>query len=99
MGSAESYVEQYLKLQCLKNDILCFKFISPGISGVPDRVLIGNGSTVFVEVKKPGGTVRKLQKHIIAQMRNHGAHVRIIDTREGVDSLIHEIKTTPPPNT
>ena len=49
MGKAEGYVEDYLIKQAKAHNHLCFKFISPGIDGVPDRILIGNGKTIFIE--------------------------------------------------
>lgn len=92
MGRAENSVEQYLIDQSKKHGFLCYKFTSPGTDGVPDRVLIGHGLTLFVETKAPGETLRKLQESIIKNMRLHGALVYVIDTRQGVDDLIKELQ-------
>ena len=41
---------------------LCWKFTSPGTSGVPDRiVLMPKGRIAFVETKAPGDVPRKIQ--------------------------------------
>lgn len=95
MGRIENYVEGYLKKACDKNDILCYKFTSPSNNGVPDRVLIGHGHVVFVETKAHGNKPRELQRIIIQRMRDHGADVRVIDTREQVDALIDEMTQHP----
>ena len=42
----------------------CLKFVSPGNTGVPDRIiLLPNGKIKFVEFKKAGGRLSKLQKY------------------------------------
>lgn len=93
MGKAENHVEGYLLKQCEQHQLLCFKFVSPGRNGMPDRVVIGNHRVVFVETKAPGGKPRKLQLVVHQQMRDHGADVRVISTRQEVDDLIKEITT------
>lgn len=37
--------------------VLCYKFVSPGKTGVPDHIFIfpGSGETVYVEFKHPNG--------------------------------------------
>lgn len=86
----EKRIESYLTDMSKKHDVLCQKFIS-GTSGVPDRILIKNGKVIFVEVKRPGARPRPLQEVVIQRMRDHGADVRIIDSREGCEALIEEL--------
>ena len=46
------------------------KFVSPGLSGVPDRIVFFPGGRIcFVELKRPGGRLRTVQKRIIEKMR------------------------------
>lgn len=87
----ERTVEQYLVTSCRPVGLLCLKFVSPGHDGVPDRIIIGPFGVVFVEVKRPGGRLRPLQRAVIAKMRNHGADVRVIDSLAGVDGLIADL--------
>lgn len=91
MGKLEGTVENYLRKQAEKNNYLCYKFVSPGNNGVPDRCIIGHGKTFFVETKAPGGEPRKLQQKVIAKMQKHGATVFVIDTKEKVDRLFDTI--------
>lgn len=92
MGKAENYIEGYLYRQVKDHGGLCLKFTS-AISGVPDRIVILAGSTVFVETKAPGEEPRRLQLVRIGEMRDAGADVRIIDTRDQVDELVTELLT------
>lgn len=88
MGAPEGAIEKYLYDQAKKHDILCYKFTAPSTAGVPDRVLIGNNKTVFVELKRPGAKPRKLQIAIHTKMRDHGAIVFVADTKPLVDEII-----------
>lgn len=87
----EGIIESYLETQSKNRNILCFKFVSPGNKGVPDRILIGNGKTVFVELKAPGEKPRPLQKYVINKMRKAGADVRVADTKEKVNAILKDV--------
>lgn len=95
MGKPEDFVEKYLMRRCKAMGFGCLKFTSPGTSGVPDRIVIGNGRTVFVETKRAGAKLRRLQEVITAEMRKQGADVRVADTREMVDEFLTEIAGNP----
>lgn len=88
MKQIENDVETYLYNQAKKHNILCYKFTAPSTTGVPDRILIGNGKTVFLELKRPGEKPRKLQIAIHKRMREHGATVFVADTKPLVDEVI-----------
>ena len=90
MGKPEGKVENYLIKQCEKHDFLCFKFVSPGRKGVPDRIVIGRGHTVFIELKSEDGTPSKQQKLVIRKMLGAGADVRLCYTKEEVDIFFKE---------
>ena len=61
MGHDEGLVENYLRKEAAKNDILCYKFTSPGTNGVPDDILITKGYVVFVETKSATGQLSEIQ--------------------------------------
>ncbi|WP_085514189.1 VRR-NUC domain-containing protein [Plantibacter flavus] len=90
MGKPENYVESYLYSRVRASGGLCLKFMS-SISGVPDRIVILAGRTVFVETKALGKKPRKLQLVRFNEMRVAGADVRVIDSRELVEELISEL--------
>ena len=53
--AVERKLEQRIRKLCTDNGVLCWKFVSPGFDGVPDRILVfPNGIVAFVEVKAPG---------------------------------------------
>lgn len=93
MGKAEGYVEQYLVKQSEKFGYLCHKWMS-SVRGVPDRIFIGNGHTVFIETKSDQGHLRKQQEFRINELRKRGADVRVIYTRDQVDAFLSEISQT-----
>ena len=93
MGRPEASVETHLVRRCQKQGWLCLKFTSPGTSGVPDRVVISPGATFFVEVKRPGGSLRPLQRLRNERMRAAGATVLTVSTRNEVDELVSRVVT------
>mgnify|MGYP001603998362 CR=1 FL=1 len=51
----ESGIEKRLKKEIEKIGGKALKFVSPGVIGVPDRiVLLPHGKIIFVELKAPG---------------------------------------------
>lgn len=91
MGKAELVVEGYLRTQCKKYNILCYKFVSPGCNGVPDELIISQGKTIYIETKSDKGTTSHTQNQRIKEMREHGADVRICHTRKSIDEVLHEL--------
>ncbi len=89
----EKTIERHLRREVKKLGGIAYKFVSPGNAGVPDRIILLPGGTVkFIELKKPGGKTSPIQDLQIGKMRKLKADVRIIDSLEGVDSLIGEMK-------
>lgn len=87
----EATLEDYFKKQAQKHNALQYKFLS-GITGVPDRILIHNGATVFVELKAKNGVLSERQKLVIQSMRNHGATVFVPFSKEDIDKIFDKIK-------
>ena len=51
----ESVIESRLRQEAKKRGGMALKFVSPGMNGVPDRiVLMPGGKMAFVELKAPG---------------------------------------------
>ena len=76
----EKQIEQKLVRAVRAAGGLCPKFVSPGLAGMPDRlILLPGGRFAFVEVKAPGEKPRALQLHRHAQLRALGFSVFVLD--------------------
>lgn len=85
----ERYVEQVLAKKVKKAGGLCWKLVSPGMAGVPDRLVILNGQVCFVELKRPhGGRVSELQKVRMKELEAAGARVLVIRDPQEVDDFV-----------
>ena len=89
----ENQVEKYLHSRIGLIGGMCFKFTSPGTAGVPDRNIIHEGRTMFVELKRPGETPRPLQVTVFRQMKREGAFIYVLSSKEQVDQFVDELKT------
>ena len=83
-------------VQAVKNmGGLAPKFISPGLDGVPDRlVLLPGGKLAFIELKAPGKELRPLQVRRKRQLEALGFLVYCIDRPEQIGEIIHEIQAS-----
>ena len=72
---------------------LALKFVSPGLAGVPDRlVLLPGGKTVFVEMKAPGKKPSSLQRLRHGQLRDLGFRVYVIDSTEEIQGMLEGVQ-------
>ncbi len=70
------------------------KFVSPGLDGVPDRlVLLPKGHIAFIEVKAPGKELRPLQVRRKTQLEALGFSVYCIDEPEQIEEVLNEIQS------
>ena len=71
------------------------KFISPGLDGVPDRlVLLPGGKIAFIELKAPGKELRPLQVRRKRQLESLGFSVYCIDRPEQIGAILNEIQSS-----
>lgn len=82
----ENSVERYLVKITKQNKGYCYKWVSPGTAGVPDRILLLPGARVYlVECKDQGKKPSPVQKYIHKILKAIGFHVYVIDSKEKVD--------------
>lgn len=88
----ESQIERHLVDGVKRLGGLCYKFVSPGTLGVPDRVIItATGRIIFVELKTETGRLAKIQRYTIGEMQKRGADVRVVKGLDEVKQLLAEI--------
>lgn len=89
----ESAVEKKLLAGARKYGWHPMKFVSPGNSGVPDRILIGpSGRTILAELKTEDGRLSPMQRVQIKRLRRLGHDVRVIYGPKGVNAFLEELK-------
>ena len=88
----ESAIEARLVREVKKRGGLCYKFISPGNPGAPDRIVIlPGGTTVYVELKTEIGRLAKIQKWQLEELRRRGAVVRVLKGMDQVLAFLEEV--------
>ena len=74
---------------------ICAKWVSPGIDGVPDRIVLFPGGRIgFVELKAPGKKMRPLQKKRKRQLESLGFLVFCVDGIEQIEEVLNAIQST-----
>jgi hypothetical protein len=84
----ERDIELYLVRQCRKRGIYCRKWTSPGNRGVPDRIVLHDGTWYALELKSPTGSLTKLQQVEIETIRKHGGYCTVLNSKESVDAFL-----------
>lgn len=91
----ESAIERRLVTEAVKRGGFAPKFVSPGLNGMPDRLLLfPGGRLAFVEVKAPGKKPRPLQRRRIEQLTALGFRVFVLDRIEQIGEILDEVQTT-----
>lgn len=89
----ERVIEGRLRQEAKKRGGMALKFVSPGMNGVPDRiVLLPGGKMAFVELKAPGKVPRALQEKRMGQLRKLGFLVYVLDGTERIGGILDEIQ-------
>ena len=70
-----------------------WKWVSPGHSGVPDRIVVlPGGRVIFVELKTDTGKLSPLQRLTIDELLMRGCDVRVLYGSEQVEGFLEELK-------
>ena len=88
----ESQIEKALVARVKKHGGCAMKFVSPGMTGVPDRlVLLPGGRIWFVELKAPGRKLSPKQVKIASRLESLGHKVWVIDNQEKIAVFLQEV--------
>ncbi|NFL76206.1 VRR-NUC domain-containing protein [Clostridium sporogenes] len=91
----EKVIEKKLVAAVKKMGGIAAKFVSPGLDGMPDRlVLLPNGNMAFVELKAPGKKPRPLQLRRIKQLQQLGFACYVIDNDDQIGGILDEIQSS-----
>lgn len=88
----EKAIEQQLRTTVKGMGGIALKFVSPGMSGVPDRLVLLPGKRLaFVEVKAPGMQMRPLQVKRKRQMEALGFSVYVLDDVAQIQQILKDM--------
>jgi len=88
----ESAIEARLVRMVRDRGGLCYKFVSPGNPGVPDRIVITpGGRTIYVELKTEVGRLSNLQKWQRSELEKRGADIRVLKGLDQVKQFVEEV--------
>ena len=87
----ESTLERKITETVRRRGGLCLKWVSPGFTGVPDRIIIMPGGRItFAEIKRPdladGRTLR--QKRVAEQLAALGCDVVKINSMDELEVIL-----------
>jgi hypothetical protein len=89
----ESTIESYLRNQVIACGGEVRKVGWIGRRGAPDRlVLLPGRPAIYVELKAPGKRPRIAQTREHERLRALGQWVEVIDSHEGVDQLLEQLR-------
>lgn len=92
MPTPESIIEDYAAKLASKNGFLFYKFMS-GETGVPDRILVGHGKIVFMELKAKNGKLSERQKFVSKQIYRKGGIVMVPYSKSDVEQCYADLMT------
>ena len=89
----EQTIERKLVSQVREAGGMALKFVSPGLAGVPDRLVLMPGARcAFVELKAPGKKLRPLQELRSRQLESLGFSVYKVDSVAGIQQVLDEMR-------
>ena len=87
----ESDIEAKFRRAVIKAGGLCYKWVSPGQTGVPDRLVIIDGKVWGVELKTETGRLSPVQHVQLQRLREHGLPCRVLYGLGDVDAFLREL--------
>lgn len=88
----ESEIEKKLVREIRKMGGMAYKFVSPGNTGVPDRIVILPGVITFVELKTETGQLSPGQKRQIGKLQDLGMKVVVLHGMKELEEFLDEIR-------
>ena len=92
MKESEKVLERNLNKEVKALGGWSIKILSNFITGLPDRLVLINGRSYFVEVKSEGKKPSARQSVVHKKLGALGFTVNVIDTTEKLNNFINEIR-------
>ena len=87
----EKDIEKYLVKCVAQAGGKAYKFVSPSNRGVSDRIVcLPDGTTHFVELKRPGGKISPLQAMFARDMDQLNQNYEVLWSKEEIDRWISD---------
>lgn len=94
--AAESDIEKKAVAYARSLGFMCFKFTSPNVRGVLDRVFISPaGAVLFLEFKAPGKKPTVLQLHMIEKLRKQNVAAWWVDNLFRAHAMLRSFNDGP----
>ena len=89
----ESEIEAHVSAYAKSVGVLSYKFVCPSNRGVPDRIYLYRGHTLFIEFKRTGRrTLDPLQEEVRKRFLEQGFKVPICNDKDKGKRLIDKFK-------
>lgn len=89
--TSEKGVEKMLTEGVKKMGGICWKWVSPGRAGVPDRIVVVASHVWFVELKSEGKVERPLQVAVRKMIEAAGGRCRVLAGGGQVREFLDEV--------
>ncbi len=88
----ESALEKKFRAMVAQAGGKAYKFVSPGNTGVPDRLVVLPGGRIgFVELKRKGQKPGKQQEYRMAELERLGCMAMAVDDTESAEAAVRSI--------
>jgi hypothetical protein len=88
----ESEIERSAASYAKKLGMMTYKLESRRVAGWPDRLFIWKGHVWFIEFKARDGNLTPLQRHIINDLKAHGASVFVVYSIEAAKEVLDGLR-------
>lgn len=87
----EKKIEQRLVKKVKEKGGLCLKWVSPSMTGVPDRLVFHNSKVIPVELKDPKGKLSARQELMIKELQARGVQTHVLSSEQQVDEFVNSL--------
>lgn len=83
----EAEIQSKIKTKLESKNWLVIKLIQTTANGIPDLMALRKGTTIFIEVKRPGKKPEPLQRYRMEQLKKAGFETIVATSLKDVEHL------------